>query len=274
MPDLARSDADRGFVRRGAMVFFDQLGLKVDLQGVSTGEYFDWLDSMTQRIGRLVPGAAVVEKPHARLEPVVDTGVYYDTDDRQLLGTGSLLRTTSAVTHAFCAFKRSDDGTHVRKDHRYVFEDPEKSIIQADPASPEAVRVVRDLLARTDIEHPGVYLYRHHGLDPTTLSPSVLVRRRLCSFYVWLDGRDALRCPMDRVTLENLREPHRPTGAFREVELAIYPRAEPAIARDPRLTQLIEELAGSLRRELGAPTTPEIKYQRAGRALGIFPVFR
>lgn len=276
MPDLHLPPGEGGFTRQGDMVIFYQLGVKVDLESVSTVRYFAWLDGMAKRLPQMVPGAEIAEKPDARVAPVLDTGVYYDTDDYRLLETGSLLRTTGARTHAFCAFKLADNGRNVRKDHRYVFQDPEKRIIQTAPTSPAAVEIVRQLLARTDIEHPGTFLRRYHGIDPTTLTPAVLIERYLSTFYVWLDKMDALRCPMDQIKVTNLREPEerRTFGSFREVELSIYPRAEPAVANDPRLVQLIELLAASLQAELGAPITSEIKYQRGARALGLYPVRR
>lgn len=274
MPDLQLpADADV-FAKQGKVRLFYQLGVKVDLMAVPVTRYFAWLDDMKERLPRLVPGAEIGEKADARTQPVLNTGVYYDTDDYQVVRTGSLLRTTCAVTHAFCAFKLADDGKHVRKDHRYVFQERERRIIQGAPASDEAVAIVRHLLARTDIEHPGTFLQRYHGIDPTTATPSILVKRYISSFYVWLDKRDALRCPMDRVYVSNLREPvqQRRLRSFREVELMIYPHVAPEVARDPRLVEVIERLAESLREELGAPITTEIKYQRGARALGLYPV--
>jgi hypothetical protein len=228
---------------------------------------------MKQRLPQLVTGAEIAEKPSARLAPVLNTGVYYDTADRQVLQTGSLLRTTCAVTHAFCAFKLADDGKHVRKDHRFVFQGRDKRVIQGSPGSPEAVTIVKGLLARTDIEHPGTFLERYHGIDPTTVDPSVMLKRYISSFYVWLDKRDALRCPMDRVYASDLRQPAEDRGlrSFREVELMIYPHVAPEVANDPRLVEVIEQLAICLREDLGAQITSEIKYQRGARALGLYP---
>lgn len=274
MPELQLPAGEDVFAKQGKVALFYQLGVKVDLMTVSVARYFAWLDGMKERLPGLVPGAEIAEKPNARIQPVLNTGVYYDTEDYQVVRTGSLLRTTCAVTHAFCAFKLANDGKDVRKDHRYVFQGRDKRLIQQAPASDEAVAIVRRLLARTDIEHPGTFLHRYHGIDPTTVAPSILVKRYISSFYVWLDKRDALRCPMDRVYASNLREAaaQRRLRSFREVELMIYPHVEPDVARDPRLVQVIEQLAESLREELGALITTEIKYQRGARALGLYPV--
>lgn len=276
MPEIQLPPGEEVFRKQGKVALFHQLGVKVDLMSVPVERYFTWLDGMENRLPQLVPGAEIAEKPDARAAPVLNTGVYYDTDDYRVVETGSLLRTTCAVTHAFCAFKLADDGKHVRKDHRYVFQGRERSVIQGAPASAEAVGIVRRLLARTDIEHPGTFLYRYHGIEPATVTPSILVKRYISSFYVWLDNQDALRCPMDRVYVSDLREPEdeRRLRSFREVELMIYPHVSPAVSRDPRLVEVIEQLAASLRAELGATVTKEIKYQRGMRALGLYPVQR
>ena len=276
MPELQLPTGEEVFWKQGKVRLFYQLGVKVDLTSVTTQRYFQWLDEMKERLPKLVPGAEIGEKTKLRVAPVLNTGVYYDTRDRQVLQTGSLLRTTCATTHAFCAFKLADDGKSVRKDHRYVFQDRDKRVIQGAPAGGEAVAIVRRLLARTDIEHPGTFLQRYHGIDPTTVYPSVMLKRYISSFYVWLDRRDALRCPMDRVYASDLRLPvqHRVLRSFREVELMIYPHVDIDVANDPRLVEAIEHLAASLREELGAQITSEIKYQRGARALGLYPAQR
>jgi hypothetical protein len=276
MPELQLPPGEDVFRKAGKVALFYQLGVKVDLTSVSTERYFAWLEEMKQQLPRLVPGAEIGEKSVLRVAPVLNTGVYYDTDDYQILETGSLLRTTCAVTHAFCAFKLADNGKDVRKDHRFVFQGRDRGIIRGAPASREAVTIVKRLLARTDIEHPGTFLQRYHGIDPTTVSPAVIVKRYISSFYVWLDKQDALRCPMDRVYVANLREPesHRKLRHFREVELMIYPHIDNTVAQDPRLVQAIRALATSLHEQLGASITKEIKYQRGARALGLYPVRR
>lgn len=274
MTELRLPAEEEVFAKQGKIALFYQLGVKIDLMAVPVQRYFAWLDDMKDRLPRLISGAEIAEKPNARVSPILNTGVYYDTDDYLVVQTGSLLRTTCAVTHAFCAFKLADDGKHVRKDHRYVFQGRERRVIQGAPASSEAVAIVRQLLARTDIEHPGTYLHRYHDIDPTTVTPSILVKRHISSFWVWLDKRDALRCSIDRVYVSNLREPEdqRRLRYFRELELMIYPHVEPAVARDPRLVGVIELLTASLQEELDASVTKEIKYQRGARALGLYPV--
>lgn len=276
MPEMQLPAGEDVFARQGKVALFHQLGVKVDLMTVPVPRYFAWLDDMKGNLQRLVPGAEIAEKPDARVAPVLNTGVYYDTDDYRVVETGSLIRTTCAVTHAFCAFKLRNDGNEVRKDHRYVFQGRERAAIQAAPTSKEAVEIVQRLLARTDIEHPGTFLQRHHGIDPTTVRPAILVKRHISSFYVWLDKRDALRCPMDRVYVSDLRAPEsgRRLLPFREVELMIYPHVAPEVAKDRRLVRVIEVLAASLREQLGAPITTEIKYQRGMRTLGLYPVQR
>jgi hypothetical protein len=274
MPELQLPAGEDVFARSGKVNLFYQLGVKVDLTGVTSQQYFDWLDAMKDRLPKLVPGAEIGEKVEIRTSPVLNTGVYYDTDDYRIVRTGSLLRTTCAVTHAFCAFKLADNGKDVRKDHRYVFQGKDRGIIRGAPASAEAVAIVKRLLARTDIEHPGTFLQRYHGIDPTTVDPAVIVKRYISSFYVWLDKRDALRCPMDRVYVGNLRQPEseRKLRHFREVELMIYPHVDNEVAKDPRLADAIRVLAETLHDQFGAEITKEIKYQRGARALGLYPV--
>src|SRR5688572_4644323 len=92
--------------KAGDVVFFNQLGVKVEADNCSNEEYFTWLDDITGEIGDLVPGAKIVEKPDARTSPPLNIAVYYDTNDYDILPTGALLRTScNRVTHAFCAFK-------------------------------------------------------------------------------------------------------------------------------------------------------------------------
>lgn len=276
MTELRLPAGEEVFAKQGKIALFYQLGVKVDLTSVTTPRYFSWLDDMKLRLPQLVRGAEIGEKARARTCPILNTGVYYDTCDYQVLRTGSFIRTTCAVTRAFCAFKLADNGKGVRKDHRYVFQGKEKRTIQGAPASDDAAQIVLRLLARTDIEHPGTFLRRYHGIDPTTVTPSVLIKRYISTFWVWLDRRDALRCSLDRVYAADLREPpaQRRLRPFREVELMIYPHVQPEVSRDPRLVQVIEVLADSLRADLGALVTREIKYQRGARALGIYPVER
>ena len=276
MAALQLPSGEEVYTRLGNVAFFNQLGIKVDLDAVADSAYFAWLDRMTHKIGQLIPGAQIAEKenglPDSRTTPTLNIGVYYDTSDYRMLTTGAFLRTTcNRVTHAFCAFKlpRNDHG--VRRDHRYMFEGDEELIIQTAPTSPEAVAIVHRLLARKDIEHPGTYLERYYGIRAEELEPSIVLERYISSFFVWLDKRDALRCPLDRCDVANLRQPEseRQRGTFKEVELNIYPHIDPAVAKDQRVVALIELLTSSVCEELGGQITTKIKYQRGAHALGI-----
>jgi hypothetical protein len=277
MSELQLPAHEAVYSRTGDFAYFNQLGHKVSLAGVDDAKYFTWLDAMTARIGSLVPGAKIVEKaagkPDSRTTPTLNTAVYYDTPDYRVLRSGALIRTScNVVTHAFCAFKAARNAHGVRRDHRYMFDGEEKAIIQRAPTSPEAVAIVSRLLARTDTEHPGLYLHRAHNIDPAGLRPSIVLERYICSFFAWLDGKDALRCPMDRCFVQNLRVPEgqRKTHAFKEVEIVIYPHIHPDNIRDPRVVELIEVLSTSVCTELGGVITTDIKYQRGARALGLY----
>jgi hypothetical protein len=258
------------FTRAGSFVVFNQLGVKLELDpAVDKRSWYNWLDGMTRDIGRLVPGAEIAEKAGARGKPRLNTGVYYDTADRRLLRLGAVLRTTcSKETHAFCAFKQPADDRGVRRDHRHIFEGEPKATIQRAPTSPESVAIVKALLTRTDIEHPGVHLRRCYAITGEDLSPSLCIEQLRHGFYVWLDGRDALRCLMDHAEVFDLRS-HGERRVFREVELPIFPRIEPDVARDPRVPELIHVLADSLRERFGVTFTTLNKYQRAAATLGI-----
>lgn len=270
--ETSQEQKNKIYLRTGESVIFRQLGVKVEMDRVSIVDYYHWLDDMIAGVDGLVTGARIVEKPDARLAPPLNTAIYYDTPDYRILPTGALLRTScNRVTHAFCAFKAPEDGSGVREDHRHVFDGTEKRIIQVAPASPEAVAIVTRLLAREDIDHPGTSLRRECGIDPTTLTPSVQLDDYRYTFFVWLDGRDALRCSLDRYQVSNLRLPlaEREFRPVSEVELAIYPRVEQEVAEDPRVRSVIEALADSLTGRFGVNRTKEIKYQRSARALGI-----
>jgi hypothetical protein len=264
--------SDEIYTKHKDVVIFHQLAIKIEMDAVPNVAYFDWLDDMKARVGTLIAGAEIAEKPQARIAPPLNTAVYYDTDDYQLLPTGALLRTScNRITHAFCAFKMTQTSGSVRRDHRFVFDGEEKRTIQEAPASPAAVQIVRRLLARTDIEHPGTFLERQYGIPPTALRPSILLDDYRYTFFVWLDRRDALRCSIDRASVVNLRlaEAERVTRRVSEVELAIYPRIDPSVARDPRVVALIRTLSQALCDRFGVAVTTDIKYQRAAKALGI-----
>ena len=225
---------------------------------------------MTKIIGGLVPGAEIAEKSYARTEPRLNTGVYYDTEDYRLLKSGMVLRTTCNIkTHAFCAFKLDENNEHIRQDHRYVFEGDAKETIQRDPTSPEAIAYVKEMLARTDIEHPGTHLKELTGIIGEDLSPALCIKQYRHPFFVWIDKHDALRCSMDRVSTYNLRQRQNILATFSEIELPIYPHVEDIVVNDPRLHELIQVLTDSLKEHFGIKLIADSKYQRAAKILHI-----
>ena len=271
MIEPSAQPAEPVYTRTGNFAVFNQLGLKLDFSNATTdAEYYDWLDRMKRDIGSLVPGAEIAEKSYARIEPRLNTGVYYDTSDYALLRNGMVLRTTcNRKTHAFCAFKLDEDEHHVRRDHRYIFEGEEKSTIQQDPTSPEAVAIVKRLLGRDDFEHPGVHLARTAGISGKDLTPAMCLEQYRHPFFVWLDKRDALRCSMDRVQVYNLRLPkqEQERQPYSEIELPVYPHIDDEVAKDPRLLELIDVLSASLRERFGLRLIEASKYQRGASLL-------
>lgn len=262
------------YTRQNNTVAFNQLAVKVEMDSVANAEYYAWLDRRRADVARRIEGAEIAEKPTARSSPPLNTAIYYDTSDYQLLPTGSLLRTSCRIdTHAFCAFKLAQDEHGVRGDLRYVFEGEEKKTIQMAPASPEAVAIVRRLLARADIRHPGTCLEEYYGIKAEVLSPAICLEDYRSHFFVWLDKKDALRCSIDRAWVRNLRLPEEAQSKLpvSEVEIAIYPRIDPEVARDRRVIRLIEFLSNSLCQEFNVRITTDIKYQRAAQVLGIHP---
>jgi hypothetical protein len=273
MNDLRLPSDQPVFSKRADVVVFNQLAMKIEMDDVTNDEYFAWLDDMTREIGAAVTNAQIAEKEQARTSPPLNTAVYYDTEDYRILPTGALLRTScNRITHAFCAFKLAQDEHSVRRDHRYVFDGEEKRTIQQAPTSPQAVAIVRRLLRRKDIEHPAIFLERHYGILGEDLFPALALGDLRYTFFVWLDGRDALRCSIDRAEVWDLRVPdgERERKPVSEVELAIYPRIDPEIARDVRVVELIRILSDSLQRRFEVQVTTDIKYQRAAKALGIY----
>lgn len=263
------------FRRIGDLVLFNQYGIKLDFRNeTSDEEYYSWLDNMIRRIGTLMPGAKIVEKAGDRQDPRRNTGVYYDTAGYRLLHEHMVLRTTSNPrTHAFCAFKYGADENDVRRDHRYVFDGDEKRTIQLGPTSEAAVSIVRRLLRREDIDHPGTFLKEATGITADDLTPAVLLAQYRRTFYVWLDGEDALRCSLDRADVSDLRANDEAVAPvhFSEVELPIYPRISPTLMRDPRVTELIQILARSLVETFGVEAVQDAKYRRAAHCLGLLP---
>jgi hypothetical protein len=272
MYDLRLPQNEAVYAQRESITVFNQLAVKIEMDSVSNERYFAWLDKATQQVGSWVRGAQIAEKANARTNPPLNTAIYYDTLDYRILRTGALLRTScNKITHAFCAFKAAQDEHSVRRDHRYVFSGTEKQLIQADPAAPAAVAVVKHLLARKDIAHPGTFLETIHGIPPEQLEPAIHLDDYRYTFFVWLDEQDALRCSIDRATVSDLRKPEgeRVRVPVSEVELAIYPRVSEQVAQDERLVKVISALAESLSHEFDVKMTTLIKYQRAAQALGI-----
>lgn len=274
MAGLRMPTREAVYTRVDDFVVFNQLAVKIEMDAVGNDDYYAWLDRTTASIGRMVPGAQIAEKENARTSPPLNTAIYYDTADYRILPTGALLRTScNRITHAFCAFKMPEDGHGVRRDHRYMFSGSEKQQIQLAPASPESVAIVHRLLARTDIEHPGVHLKAHYGHSGDELSPAIILEDYRFTFFAWLDDRDALRCSIDRYRVSDLRVPEeaRAWKPVSEVELAVYPRIALETARDRRVVDLIQTLAEGLCSEFGTRPTRQIKYQRGAQALGIRP---
>jgi hypothetical protein len=261
---------DPVYTESGDFIFSNQLGVKIAMDSVSKEDYYAWLDDMIVTVGSMVPGAEIAEKQDARVSPSLHTAIYYDTADFQILPTGALLRATCNA-HAYCTFKAPADGHNIRRDQRYVFGGHDKAVIRQAPDSPEAVAIVKRLLARTDIEHPGTQLRMRYGIDPETLEPAIRLDDYRFTFFVWVDGNDALRCSIDCFEVSNLRLPSaaRYSKSLVEVELNIYPRIDPEMAEDSRVQEAIDRLAASLCDRFGVSVISLIKYQRSARALGI-----
>lgn len=261
------------YYTEGDGVRFNQLAVKIEMDDVEQDAYYRWLDERTADVTAAVPGTAIAEKPRAREQPSLNTAIYYDTPDYDILPTGALLRTScNMITHAFSAYKAPETAAGVRGDHRHVFADQEKATIQQAPSSPEAVSIVRSLMARSDINHPGTYLREQIGIDPTALVPAIMLESYRFTFFAWVDGKDALRCSIDRYFVQDLRKDEpRERLPISEVELAIYPRISEEIARDRRTVDLLAFLGESLCYTFDTAATNQIKYQRSATALGISP---
>ncbi len=256
-------------VNKGHNVF-NQLAVKVDMDGTEDREYFKWLDKIIGNTEKVIPGVSFLEKENVRENPPLNTAVYYDTADYKLLPTGALLRTScNIITHAFCAFKMPEDEYGNRLDRRHVFNGEEKIIIQQKPYSSAAVETVKNLLGRNDIDHPGVFLKREFGITPEELKPAIVLFGNRSTFYVLLDGHDALRCSIDRSKVFNFRSESTNEKSFREVEISIYPRILKKISHDSRLIPLIKHLSESLVQHFDTEIIYQIKYQRAARKLDI-----
>ena len=251
---------------------FNQLAVKIKMDHVSDDAYFKWLDQYIKNTSEENENYTFLEKEGVRTEPPLNTAVYYDTKDHMLLPTGALLRTScNKITHAFCAFKLPEDSYGNRLDRRYVFEGNEKKIIQMHPYSSEAVKIVKGLLSRTDIDHPGYYFEKHFGISTDSLFPSVILFGHRSTFYALIDGMDALRCSIDRSEVFDIRkDPNKKNlKQFREVELSIYPRISEKLSSDSRVIELINDMKDSLIDTFNTEVIYEIKYQRAAQLLGI-----
>lgn len=251
---------------------FNQLAVKVDMNQISDEDYFNWLNSIIEKAVNYIPGVAFLEKENVRSHPPLNTAVYYDTDDYQLLPTGALLRTScSILTHAFCAFKMPEDEYGNRLDRRHVFEGENKKTIQLAPYSDDSICIVKELLSRTDIDHPGIFLKQIFNILPKMLSPAMILFGKRSTFYVRLDNYDILRCSIDRSAVTDYRNDYEGSNKkdFREVEISIYPRISETISKDTRVLDLIYYLVDSLTSEFNKEVIYDIKYQRGAKLLGL-----
>jgi len=252
---------------------FNQLAVKIDMDGVSDEEYFKWLDEAGRLTSQVIPGTTFLEKEGARETPPLNTAVYYDTEGYKLLPTGALLRTSCNIrTHAFCAFKMPEDEHGNRLDRRHVFEGEKKETIQQAPYSDEAISIVKELLSRTDMDHPGIFLKQEFNIFPQDLSPAMVLFGNRSTFFVRLDDMDVLRCSMDRSEVMDYRKDKQGQNKkkFREVEISIYPRISQEIANDPRVIELINYMTTSLIESFQTKVIYDIKYQRGAKKLGIY----
>ncbi len=252
---------------------FNQLAIKVDMDHLEDNSYFEWLDDMIENLPKKIKGSRIIEKEGVRVNPPVNTAVYYDTEDYKLLPTGSLLRTScSVLTHAFCAFKLAEDEKGNRLDRRHVFEGEEKKTIQYEPYSDRAISIVRKLLTRQDIEQPGTFLKQVFNITPDRLSPALVLFGSRSTFFVRLDEYDVLRCSIDRSDVSDYRKDIECTNRkhFRECEISIYPRISKDIADDSRVIELIKFLTHSLQERFNSNILYDIKYQRGAKLLGFY----
>lgn len=251
---------------------FNQLAVKVNMDEVDDKSYFNWLDKTIERTPKIIKGVKFLEKQGVRDNPPINTAVYYDTNNYKLLPTGALLRTScSILTHAFCAFKLPEDEYGNRLDRRHVFEGENKRIIQMAPYSDEAIKIVKNLLRRNDIEQPGVFLKEKFGITPDDLTPAIVLFGHRSTFYVRIDNYDVLRCSIDRSKVFDYRKDRLAHNkkTFREVEISIYPRISSEITNDIRIIDLINYFVEDLCNTFQKEVIYDIKYQRAAKALAI-----
>ena len=252
---------------------FNQLAVKIDMDDVPDEAYFEWLNKVGELTPQIIPRTTFLEKEGVRETPPLNTAVYYDTKDYTLLPTGALLRTSCNVrTHAFCAFKMPEDEYGNRLDRRHVFEGEKKQTIQQAPYSDEAISIVKELLSRTDVDHPGIFLKQVFNISAQDLSPAMILFGNRSTFFVRLDDMDVLRCSIDRSEVMDYRNDKNGTNKkkFREVEISIYPRISPDISKDPRVIELINYMINSLIETFQTKVIYDIKYQRGAKKLGIY----
>jgi len=251
---------------------FNQLAVKVDMNGIDDQSFFEWLDYEKRNTPNVIRGAEFLEKEGVRDNPPQNVAVYYDDDELTMLPTGALIRTScSKLTHAFCAFKMPEDKYGNRKDRRHVFEGESKATIQREPYSEKSIAIVKKLLTRTDVEHPGIFLKKEFGVEAVSLSPALILFGNRSTFYVTLDGYDVLRCSIDRSKVTDFRKDPdcKKRVEFREVEVSLYPRIPDVIKDDERVITLIEHLVNSLKTRFEREVIYDIKYQRGAKALGM-----
>ncbi|MXP68010.1 hypothetical protein [Pantoea sp. Aalb] len=259
--------------KHGEYNIFRQLSVKIFADHINDIEYYKWLNEIQIEIKYKFPTIEFKERNGVRITPPLNTAVYYDNDNYQIIPTGSLLRTSSnKLTHAFCAFKMPEDLTGNRIDRRHVFKDKEKKIIQEDSISPEAIHIVKKLITRSDVDQPGTFLEVTTGISPHHLNPSMILRGYRTTFYVLIDGYDILRCSIDRSAVFDLRSNKNIDNyinwkKFREIELSLYPRISEHIKSDLRIIQIIEDLRDSLISYFNTYVIYDIKYQRGMKML-------
>ncbi len=252
---------------------FNQLAVKVDMDEVSDEAYFEWLDKVGALTSQVIPRTTFLEKEGVRETPPLNTAVYYDTEDYTLLPTGALLRTSCNVrTHAFCAFKMPEDEHGNRLDRRHVFEGEKKATIQKAPYSDEAISIVKELLSRTDVDHPGIFLKQAFNISAKNLLPAMVLFGNRSTFFVRIDDMDVLRCSIDRSEVMDYRKDKQGKNKkkFREVEISIYPRISQEISNDPRVIELINYMVNSLIETFQTKVIYDIKYQRGAKKLGMY----
>ncbi|PQQ29130.1 hypothetical protein [Photorhabdus hindustanensis] len=253
---------------------FRQLAVKVFANHITDEQYYQWLDSVPAELASKFPTAEFKERDWVRDNPPLNTAIYYDTKNYDILPTGALLRTScSKLTHAFCAFKMPEDETGNRLDRRHVFEGKEKTEIQNNPSGEKAVSIVKNLITRKDIEQPGTFLEKTFGINPSEIYPAMILKGYRTTFYVLIDDYDVLRCSIDRSSVFDIRgevdiEDDNNWKKFREVEISLYPRMDDAIKNDLRVIQLIQDIRDSLVSRFNTHVIYDIKYQRGMKLLG------